>query len=183
MIPATEKEDSWKRIIAPLNGLKKSSENLRTNPSIGWLLENKFSIIGLVCFLRSQVWTSSVLTAAMGTNWVTTLCLSTVHVGNLGSYVTVQLGYRSLTRSGSACFAFWLAGSCVMQSKQVETMQAAMAININPYQRTMLILFAIQLFHKQGREFWTHLESCSNSRNMCASSNGSILNTIVHCPW
>ena len=37
--------------------------------------------------------------------------MSNVHVGDLGSYVTVQLGYRSLTRSGSACFAFWLAGS------------------------------------------------------------------------
>ena len=37
--------------------------------------------------------------------------MSTVDVGDLGSYVYVQLGYRSLTRSGSACFAFWLAGS------------------------------------------------------------------------
>ena len=56
--------------------------------------------------------TSPVLTAAIGTNWVMTLCMSTVHVGNLGKYLTVQLSGCSLTLSGSACFAtFWLAGS------------------------------------------------------------------------
>ena len=110
-----DSRDGEKRLV------KENHSSVKWAQEIFWklenMLENKFSIIGLVCFLRSQVWASSVLTAAMGTNWVTTLCLSTVHVGNLGSYVTVQLGYRSLTLSGSACFAFWLAGSCVMQSK------------------------------------------------------------------
>ena len=51
-----------------------------------------------------------ILTAAIGTNWVTTLRMSTVHVGDLGSFVTVQLDYRSPTWSGSACMRFgWLA--------------------------------------------------------------------------
>ena len=62
------------------------------------------------------MWTSTVLTAAIGTNWVTTLRISTVHVGDLGSYVTVQLNYRSLPRSGSACFAFWLARAALIAS-------------------------------------------------------------------
>ena len=52
--------------------------------------------------------TSTVLTAAICRNWVTTLyiMMSTVHVGDLGSYINVQLNDSSLTRSGAACFAF-----------------------------------------------------------------------------
>ena len=54
---------------------------------------------------------STVLSAAICTNWVTTLCMS-IDVSDLGSIITVQLSNHSLTWSGSACFAFWLAGSC-----------------------------------------------------------------------
>ena len=53
------------------------------------MLENKFSIFGRDCFLRSRVRTvrtSTVLIAAICTNWVTTLCMS--DVGDLGSYIT-----------------------------------------------------------------------------------------------
>ena len=74
------------------------------------MLENNFSIFGLVCFLRSGVWTSTVLTAAIGTNWVTTLRISTVHVGDLGSYVTVQLNYHLVSLFASE----WICLFCVL---------------------------------------------------------------------
>ena len=81
------------------------------------MLENKFSIclenFWRVLFLMSWVRASMVSTAAICTNWVITLCMSTVYVSDLGNYITVQLSDRSWTRSGSACFAFWLAGSGV----------------------------------------------------------------------
>ena len=76
------------------------------------------------------MWTSTVVTGAIGTNWVMTLRMSTVHVGDLGSYITIQLGYRSLTRRGSACFAFWLAGSCVLDLQTC--IKANKSILINP---------------------------------------------------
>ena len=67
----------------------------------------KEMFLGDVC----TVSTSTILTAAICTNWLTTLCMSTVHVSDLGSQITIQLSNCSWTRSGSACFAFWLAGS------------------------------------------------------------------------
>ena len=47
--------------------------------------------LGDVC----TVSTSTILTAAICTNWLTTLCMSTVHVSDLGSQITIQLSNSS----------------------------------------------------------------------------------------
>ena len=74
--------------------------------------ENKFFIFGRVCFFEVTGEDSTVLTAALCTNWVTTLCISTIHLGDFGSFVTIQLRDCSLTWSGSA-FGWRAAASCV----------------------------------------------------------------------
>ena len=52
---------------------------------------------------------STVSTAAICTKWVTTFCMSTVYVSDVGSYITLQLSDRSLTRS--VCLFCVLAGA------------------------------------------------------------------------